>query len=223
MRGVLAVFGMAFLSVFTQQAFAGSSCSLSPHNESCTIHGAQITTSIENATSPFSPGQPVTFLITITNNGTDALSDATITDIFPQFVDFTNGPGHFDINSRQVNFPLPTLLPGTSQTFTLTGVVNGTGLDTNQPTCVAHTAFISVNNQSAQDSSQLCIQPLLARTMSVPADTTITVSPSIPSQSPATGANAWEWILIAGAGIGGYFIKKFQSTSYNQQTNHKFQ
>lgn len=155
----------------------------------------------------FRAGDTVTFHITVRNTGSNTISNATVTDTFPSFLNFINGPGTFNTAKKTLTFTIGNLAPNQSQTFTVTGrIADVSQLPAVQPNCFTNQAVvITVDHQSAQDSSQFCVQPSISPT--------VTLAPPQVIQTPATGASSLLLTLLLPIGISGYFIQSFAKRS----------
>lgn len=208
---------MAFTLLFlTLPAFADTNCQpVYGGGQTCTTGVITIEKDVVNPQTnndvhdlgindpAFSPGQTVTFHITVRNIGNNNISSATVQDIFPSYLAYHSGPGNFDNNSQTLTFQIGNLEPNQAQTFTVTGtIVAASQLPQNQATCVINQAMVRTNdNQTAQDSSQFCIQTGVSNAPSP--------SVAIPQviQTPATGASVFAWGLLIPMGITGLFLR----------------
>lgn len=110
----------------------------------------------------YGPEFIVTFKLDVTNTGQTNISKVDVKDIFPQFVNFSSGPGNFDNNNKILTFSLDNLQPNETRTFTLLGrVVKSDQLPADQGVvCVVNQAIATASDNAgqSQDNSQLCIQ-----------------------------------------------------------------
>ena len=95
-------------------------------------------------------GSPVTYTMTVTNNGPSPASAATIEDIFPDglIIDSASCP----FTGQKVTCTVPTLAVGESQTFTVIATPTTTGLFTNTVTVSAETPGPNLCNNTATAS-----------------------------------------------------------------------
>jgi uncharacterized repeat protein (TIGR01451 family) len=105
-------------------------------------------------------GQSVSFQLTITNSGDTKLSEVTVSDTLPNYIEKVSGPGSFDSKTKVLTFKLTNLEAGESRTFTLTGtLVDSSKLPLNQGiTCLVNQAVASANSQESRDNSQFCVE-----------------------------------------------------------------
>ncbi len=152
----------------------------------------------------FQASQIVTFQITITNTGNATISQATVKDVFPGFVNFNSGAGNFDPNTKTLTFTTNNLVPNESRTFTLQGKVTDKDLP-DGTTCVVNQATAATSdNQMAQDNAQLCIQKTQVTTKGglpvfPPTKATIT---------PPTGPEALVLFGLLPTGVMGWILRK---------------
>lgn len=132
----------------------------------------------------YRPGNLVTFRLAVKNTGDEKLDKVTVTDIFPQYVDFTSGPGNFDSNTKTLKFDVLDLVGGSTREFEVVGkIVHAAVLPADKSVvCPVNTVEAVTSTQTDRDTSQLCIEKEM-------------VVPSVPSAGPK------EWTLSF-AGLG---------------------
>jgi uncharacterized repeat protein (TIGR01451 family) len=119
---------------------------------------------IENI-GPNDPGYPVNtltaFRIYVTNSGRSTLKNITVKDILPpRYVTFVSGNnGSYDDASRSFTATISELKSKATQTFTIQVM---TARSEELPTdgsslCTINMALASVNDQTSQDTAQLCV------------------------------------------------------------------
>lgn len=156
----------------------------------------------------FQPGFIVTFQITLTNIGSSNIARIRVSDIFPQYVSFSSGPGNFDGNTRTLTFDVLNLNPQETRVFTIIGrIVDTSSLPTNQQViCVVNQA-IATNldgvSQGSQDNSQLCIEKVIQQPTGFPVFPQAKIF-----TTPATGPEAWVLFSMVPLGAAGYFLRK---------------
>ncbi len=156
----------------------------------------------------FSPGQTVTFHITVTNTGTTTVSSAVVEDTFPEFLTFQNGSGMFNRVNNELTFQISNIAPGQSQTFTITGtVVPASQIPTQNTLCTSNQVSVQENTVSAEDSSQFCIKPTASLSAAV-----ISLAPPQVAASPATGASSL-WLGLIPLGAMGYGLIKINKSA----------
>lgn len=107
----------------------------------------------------FSAGGEVLFRLIIKNTGTKTLTTVTVKDIFPNELTFAAGPGTFDRGSNTLTFTMNNLTAGESRMVEILASVDPAKVARDRSLfCVVNRATISANNQSDQDTAQLCIQ-----------------------------------------------------------------
>ena len=81
----------------------------------------------------YQPGFITTFQIKITNTGNKDFPKVEVKDTFPQYVEFSSGPGSFDANTKTLSFSLENLKVNESKTFTIMGrIVDESSIDTSK-------------------------------------------------------------------------------------------
>lgn len=159
----------------------------------------------------FAPGQIIKFNLDTTNTGNSNLSNITVKDIFPQFVQFIPGAGqeNFDANTKTLTLPIGSLSPNQSKTVTLIGkIVPSNELPSDQGIICAINQATATDNvgDTASDNSQFCIQqptPVATKgglTVFPPPQVTAT-PPTGPETLPLVG-------LIASGALGLFFNRK---------------
>ncbi|HSX40136.1 MAG TPA: hypothetical protein VLF68_00840 [Candidatus Saccharimonadales bacterium] len=160
----------------------------------------------------FSPGQTVNFQLSVTNNGSTQIGTVTVKDTFPQFVTFASGPGTFDSGSNTLTFTMTNLAAGETRTVNLSGTVAGANsLPSDQGiTCPVNQANATADNgQTAQASSQLCIQKQGVPTANVPTKGGLTVFPApTVTTTPPTGPEALALLGLIPTAAAGFVLRK---------------
>ena len=171
----------------------------------------------------FTPGDTISFRITVKNISQKAITNTNVLDVFPAFVDFSKGPGTYDFQTKTLTISVDKLDPGQSQVFLLDGIVESKDqLPTDQNRiCVANQAVMSGTSQTSDDNARFCIvrdQTDVTPTPNEEATPTPTskpsakatptplpvVSPKPLKKTPETGPEAFGLISLipmAGAGI----------------------
>ena len=149
----------------------------------------------------YRPAWIVTFRIFVKNPGDETLTNVTVTDKLPSFVDYMSGPGSYDSVNRTVTFNVANLGGGATQTYDIKGrVVHSAVLPAEkQVVCPVNVADARVNSQADHDEAQFCIEKEL-------------VVPTVPKTGPE------HWILsfggLAATMIAGLYLKKKATISY---------
>lgn len=156
----------------------------------------------------FSPDSSITFQIAVANPGNETLSEVTITDTFPTYVNFVSGPGNFDNASRKLTFRVNNLKPSETRTFTIVGKVAGAGsLPQNQAmTCDVNQSHAQANNgKTSADNSQFCIEKQVQVTKG---GLPVLPVPQKQFQTPPTGPEMLPLIGLIPAGLGGFYLRR---------------
>ena len=107
----------------------------------------------------FSVNGEAHFRLIIKNNSNQTFTSVTIKDIFPKELMFKAGPGTFDSISNTLTFTLDNLNAGESRSVEILATVGANKINKDRSiSCVINTAQASAQNQSDQDTAQLCIQ-----------------------------------------------------------------
>lgn len=81
------------------------------------------------ANDPLEPGAAVAYTLRVTNHGPEASTNAVVTDVLPQGLDYVSG-GTYDASTRTVTFAVGALAKGASTEFTIHATIadpyNGT-------------------------------------------------------------------------------------------------
>lgn len=164
----------------------------------------------------FEPGEAVSFRMQITNTGNRVVSDLTVNNVLPQYIDFVRGDGNFDRNTRTFRFTIDELGSEENRVYFLEGrIANRNSLpNTQQPTCVYNQVTVSFGNNVSQDNARLCIagtngtNPTPTRAAATKGGTTI-YPPTQSGTTPETGPQAFAlFALIPLAGLGLWLKKK---------------
>jgi len=154
----------------------------------------------------YKPGFITTFQITLTNTGNVNISRIKVADIFPQYINFSLGPGNFDNNTKALSFEVDNLTPNESRTFTILGrVADASQIPLGQGViCVVNQATATnMDNASqvSQDNSQLCIEEAQPTGFPIFPTAKVTIT-------PATGPEMFGLIALIPTGIAGWFLRK---------------
>jgi hypothetical protein len=142
----------------------------------------------------------------VTNTGGALIPRVVVQDVFPQFVNFTSGPGNFNTNTKTLTFEVTNLNVGESRTFALQGqVVSENDLPQNTGiACVTNQAIATTNmGQSSYDNAQLCIER-----PGQPSKGAVIIPPSAVPQIPVTGPDVLQIVGLGLAGMLGFIIRK---------------
>lgn len=163
--------------------------------------GGEFIKNITQADPKFAPGQTVNFRITVQNNGTSSLSSVDLTDVFPQFLNFTTGVGGtFDPKTKVLKFSFNDIKPGESKQVIISVQVDSADkLPKDQGVvCVTNQVTAVSGGTQAQDSSQVCIEKQV-----------LGVQPTVPiKQTPPTGPEMAVLPLLGSMGAFGVFLRR---------------
>ena len=155
----------------------------------------------------YSPNQQVNFEIIVQNTGSQNIPTLTVTDTFPQFLNFVSGPGNFDTNSKVLTFTINNLNAGQSQTFFVSGkVVDASLMPSDQGTiCLINQATGTDNNGNTSNAaSQFCVAKSVLGT-SQPA--VFTTKGGL-TTTPSTGPEMLPLISLIPGGLAGFILRK---------------
>lgn len=169
----------------------------------------------------FEPGEAVSFRMQVTNTGDRVVSNLTVTDALPQYIDFVRGDGNFDRNTRNFRFTIDELGSEENRVYFLEGrIANRNSLpNTNQPTCIYNQVAVSFGNNTSQDNSRLCIAangttpaanettPTPTRAPATKGGTTI-YPPTQSKTTPETGPQALALFGLIPLGGLGWWLKR---------------
>lgn len=118
----------------------------------------QYVDNLSGATATFLPGQEVNFRLMVRNNSSSEITNVSVRDKLPEFVDFVSGPGSYNQNTKEINFTIDRLAPGETKTYALVTKVQSTSKGGNiMSTCLTNFAEASANKMDVQDTSMFCI------------------------------------------------------------------
>lgn len=161
------------------------------------------------------PSSLVTFQLVVTNVSDSDISRINVVDTFPNFVNFSSGPGTFDTNTKTLSFSFDNLKRGESRTFTLQGtVVAANQLPADQGVvCVVNqvSAKSEPTGEGAQDNAQFCIEKQIIG-VEVPGKGGPVVIPQKPVPPsvgiPKTGPELLPLVALIPMGALGAFLRK---------------
>ena len=164
----------------------------------------------------YTPGDVVPFQITVKNTSNSDITNITVKDVFPQFVDFLSGSGTFDSGSHTLSFTIDKLSAGDIKVFFISGkVVDKASLPADEGvSCVVNQAIATANNVQAQDNSQFCIQkevitatPQLTNPPTTKGGLPV-FQPTQTKKTPPTGPEDWAVFGLLPSGALGYWLRK---------------
>lgn len=147
--------------------------------------------------------QKITFEIAVTNTSDKQLTNVTVKDVLPQFVNINvadNKNWSFDKNTNTLSLVIDTINAKETKKYQVVGTISELNqLPADQEvTCVINQAFASTANVSAQDNAQFCIEKKVLGFPVHPAPKA--------QQTPPTGAGAL--LALIPAGLSGLLIRK---------------
>lgn len=154
----------------------------------------------------FSPDQQVSFEIIVKNTGSNTIPTLTITDTFPQFLNFVAGPGSFDSNSKVLTLTINNLGAGQSNTYIVTGkVADSSLLPSDQGiVCLINQATGTDNNGVTNtSSSQFCVE----KSVLSASQPQVFATPSVVA-TPATGPEMLPLLSLIPTGLAGFILRK---------------
>lgn len=154
----------------------------------------------------YSPTQTVSFKITVQNTGSQTIPTITVTDKFPQFINFVSGPGSFDSNSKVLTYTISNLAAGQTSTQIVTGKIAEANLMPSDQgvICLVNQATGTDNNGVADtSSSQFCIQKSVLGTT----EPQVFAAPKVIS-TPATGPEMLPLLSLIPGGLAGLILRK---------------
>lgn len=160
----------------------------------------------------YRPGFNIIFQISITNHRTVVIRRANMKDIFPQYVNFSSGPGSFNVNTRTLLFDIDNLQPSETRTVNIQGKiadVSQLSFSENVLCVVNQVVGTVIDPAIGQDNAQFCIErtaPIITS-----ANTKVgfpVLNPSVVSKTPATGPEMFSLIAMLPTGIAGLFLRK---------------
>ena len=118
----------------------------------------------------FSPDQTVNFKLTVKNTSDTTLTNVTVKDFVPDFLQPMSGPGNFDSSSRTISFGAGDFAVNEEKTYFLSmKVVSQNQLPSDKSiVCVVNKGQASNDNVSDDDTSQLCIEKQVVGAVQVP-------------------------------------------------------
>lgn len=155
------------------------------------------------------PGQHVPYQITVTNTGTKTLTDISVKDTLPSYINYVSG-GKFDSKTKIVTITIDKLGAGDSKNLDIIGqVVSSNELPSDQTTVcdVVNKAVASTDSLSSQDTAELCIQKEAVGGGETKGGLKVFPAPKTKT-TPPTGSEALALIGLLPGGILGMFLRK---------------
>lgn len=165
----------------------------------------------------FTAGQTVVFELHTKNLSNRAIDKVLITDIMPQYVSYSKGPGSYNRESNILTYTIEKLEAGQTHTAMVEAkiVAQNDLPQTTGTICVINQATATQGRNSSSDNTQFCIQTLNTQ-VALPQNSMTRQSgtpPVLPtpqiSTAPKTGPEMFALIgLIPLAGTGIYLRRK---------------
>lgn len=154
----------------------------------------------------FVAGQKVKFQLIATNTGNKTISELTLTDIFPDFVDFVSGPGIYDSKTRTMTLSIPNLNPDESRKYIIETKVRGNEtLPQNQGVvCVVNQGSLTSGSDESRDNSQFCIEKSVTTTKG---GLPVMPAPGL-KQTPSTGPEMLSLFGLIPAALAGFLLRR---------------
>lgn len=120
--------------------------------------------------SRFHAGDMVAFKLKVKNTSNITLTNVTVKDFLPTYVNAIEGPGTFDANTRVVSFNAGDFQPNEEKVYYLKVQVVPTS---NMPAdkglfCLVNKAEASNSNTSDEDTAQFCVEKQVTNVVKVP-------------------------------------------------------
>jgi uncharacterized repeat protein (TIGR01451 family) len=169
-----------------------------------------------NNDATFAPGAKVMFKITVANTGNRVVSDITVRDVLPQYVDYVRGEGKYDRNTRTFSFTIDELGSEENRVYFLEGRIVGKNNLPNrgQTSCTINQVTVSFGDNASRDNARLCIAnpngqttPNPTRAAATQGGTTI-YPPTETKRTPDTGPETLALIGLLPLGALGFYLKK---------------
>ncbi|HLC94742.1 MAG TPA: hypothetical protein VJH96_04205 [Patescibacteria group bacterium] len=119
----------------------------------------------------FAPGAEVSFKLVIKNTSSQTLTDVTVTDILPSYLEVVQTDGTFDAKARTVTIPVGQLNPNQEKTYMITvKIAKQDKLPADKGLfCLVNKAIAKAENVEDSDTAQFCMEKGVKKVMQVPA------------------------------------------------------
>lgn len=127
----------------------------------------------------YAPNTQVTFQIKVKNTSNVTLSNVTVRDILPTYVDAVEGPGDFDPDTKTISWTYSELESGEEK---IERVIAQVKPQSQLPAdkglmCMTNKAVVTAENATDEDTSQFCVEKQV-----------VTSEGTEPTATPETGA-----------------------------------
>src|SRR3990167_2065429 len=113
----------------------------------------------------FVPGQDVFFRITVKNPTDETLTNVTVKDFVPEFLDIIETPGSYDSSNRTITINAGNFGGQEEKIYTVHARVVGSGSVPSDVTCRTNRAQAYNSSVSDEDTSQYCIEKSTSTTV----------------------------------------------------------
>lgn len=174
----------------------------------------------------YKAGENITFKLTLANPTNAAINNIEVSDIFPDYITYLDGPGTYDDLHKILTITVDQLKSKETRDFIIRGVIadNSALPDAQFPRCVINQARATANNKTSQDNAIICIpkdstaitttnggngaQPQTTSTRGG-----LTIYPSSKAKTtPPTGPAEWGLFTLAMFGIMGFYLRNKAKT-----------
>ena len=224
---MLSIIAIAGIFALPQQIFAancqpiyggGETCTTAPLGIAITVLNPATNTFVHTlgTTDPaYKAGNSITFQIKATNNTNQPISQLTITNTLPEFVNYSTSPGKYNPNTRQLTFIGNNVAANQEQKFTIVGRIAAENqLPANQSLVCRNSQVTATttDGKTAQDTAQFCIQTTGG---SVTGGLHIT-PPSHLNTTPPTGPDMFSIFSLISIEIVGICVRKCASVFFQR-------
>lgn len=189
----------------------GNTCVTTPNLEiNKTVQNPSTNLYVDNLSvsdPKFAIGQTVTFKITVKNTSNTGLTNLTVTDILPDFVDFVSGVGSFDSKTRSLTIKLDKLESNEARDFYVQVKVRSELPVDQNVTCVVNQSIITVGDKKSQDNSQFCIEKAVVTPTTTKGGLKV-FPPAKVQKTPDTGPEAVALFGLIPSAVGGLFLRR---------------
>ncbi len=180
---------------------------------------------VDSLTTPYTPGQQITFHIFVTNISGKDVTGISIQDIFPSYLTYAFGDGKFDSATQTFTASITSLPKDQSKVISVTGTVIATDKlpSSPSPLCISNIATASQGGKTSTDATRFCLDRNLPVTPTGTTDSTrnsqgtttkggLPIYTQIPAKkTPATGPENMVYGGMAIAGLSGWLLRKRSS------------
>lgn len=190
----------------------GENCVKTPQFElNKTVQNPQTQSYVDNlgvSDPKYTATQTVTFKITVKNTSGETLTNLTLKDTLPNYVEYVSGTGTYDAKSKTLSMTLDKLEKNEVRDFFVQAkVVDASKLPSDESTtCVANQVTVTAMGKTAQDNAQFCIEK--AANPQVSKGGLPVYPPLAAKTTPATGAESLALIGLIPSAIAGLALRR---------------